>query len=205
MPAALKKQRQQGPTKRSTRLRETIGLTSTFKAMLEASRRGALAMTLSGSLLWASKTAAEWLNLRKGRRRDLPPALVTASRQLGDLVRGKDISSTTNAAQITIPQEGGRRLKAQLRLVRSTASGYFVIAELEIEGLSPETTRKLAPFRLTPTEIKVLDLITQGLSDREIGQRLFVSRPTVRTHIGRILGKLGVSSRLQAALLANSL
>jgi DNA-binding NarL/FixJ family response regulator len=48
----------------------------------------------------------------------------------------------------------------------------------------------------------VLQLISLGLSDREIGKRLFVSRETVHTHSGRIFSKLGVSSRVQAALLA---
>ncbi|MDL1872482.1 helix-turn-helix transcriptional regulator [Deltaproteobacteria bacterium PRO3] len=172
--------------------------------MLDARCRGEIALTLNGGLLWASKMAAEWLNLRGGGRDKLPPALIASTRQLGDLVRGKILSLNNNAAQITIPQDDGRRLQAQLRLARTATGAYFVIAELEIEGFSPETTRRLAPFRLTPTEIKVLDLITQGLSDREIGRKLFVSRPTVRTHIGRILEKLGVSSRLQAALLVHS-
>ena len=62
-----------------------------------------------------------------------------------------------------------------------------------------ETARRV---HLTGAETEVLNLITQGLSDQAIARRLFVSRATVHTHSIRILSKLGVHSRLQAALMA---
>ncbi len=100
--------------------------------------------------------------------------------------------------EITLTLEG----TARSRLARTASGACFVLVELNGEGSSPQAARKSAAFGLTPAEIKVLDLIAQGLSDREIGRRLFVSRPTVRSHVGRILEKLGVSSRLQAAVFA---
>lgn len=51
-------------------------------------------------------------------------------------------------------------------------------------------------------ELEVLDLIAQGFSNRDIAKHLFISEGTVKNHITRILGELGVSSRLQAALWA---
>jgi DNA-binding CsgD family transcriptional regulator len=48
---------------------------------------------------------------------------------------------------------------------------------------------------LTPTELEVVRLVTQGLTNVEIGRRLFISRRTVETHLSHIFGKLGVSSR----------
>ena len=48
----------------------------------------------------------------------------------------------------------------------------------------------------------VLRLIAQGLSNQEIADRLAVSEATVRTHVSRILGKLHLASRTQAALYA---
>jgi DNA-binding CsgD family transcriptional regulator len=57
-----------------------------------------------------------------------------------------------------------------------------------------------AKFRLTAAEAEVLALIAEGLSNREIAQRRFVSLETVRTHVQRVFGKLDVGSRTQAAL-----
>jgi NarL family two-component system response regulator LiaR len=55
---------------------------------------------------------------------------------------------------------------------------------------------------LTDREIEILRLIAQGLSNEEIAERLVITRSTVGVHIGRILGKLGLSNRTQAALYA---
>ena len=55
---------------------------------------------------------------------------------------------------------------------------------------------------LTEREQEVLDLIANGLNNREIGDRLFISEKTVKTHVSNILGKLGLADRTQAAIYA---
>ena len=55
---------------------------------------------------------------------------------------------------------------------------------------------------LTDREMEILRLIAQGLSNEEIAERLVIARSTVGVHIGRILGKLGLANRTQAALYA---
>ena len=58
---------------------------------------------------------------------------------------------------------------------------------------------------LSPRELEVLQLTAQGLSNREIGERLFIALNTVKGHNRRIYGKLGVKNRTQAINRARAL
>jgi DNA-binding NarL/FixJ family response regulator len=95
--------------------------------------------------------------------------------------------------------------------IRAVHSGDAVVA--------PSTTRRLldrfAPMLpaadpqaaselegLTERERQVLILVAQGLSNAELARRLFVSEATVKTHVGRILAKLGLRDRVQAVVYA---
>lgn len=57
-------------------------------------------------------------------------------------------------------------------------------------------------FGLSKRELEVLALIAEGITNREIGERLFISQKTVAVHIGNILSKLGASGRVEAAMVA---
>jgi DNA-binding CsgD family transcriptional regulator len=70
-------------------------------------------------------------------------------------------------------------------------------------GLPSAKPDPLAPTDLlTAREAEVHELLAQGLTNREIGRRLFISEATVKVHVGRILEKLGVRSRTEAAIRA---
>jgi DNA-binding NarL/FixJ family response regulator len=60
-------------------------------------------------------------------------------------------------------------------------------------------------FGLTPREAEVLALLADGRTNREIGEELFISQKTASVHVSRILGKLEVRSRVEAATTAHRL
>ncbi|MFE6281557.1 response regulator [Streptomyces sp. NPDC057877] len=68
-------------------------------------------------------------------------------------------------------------------------------------GQEQETEVDVLPG-LTAREREILALIGEGLTNRQIGQQLFLAEKTVKNHISRLLAKLGVERRIQAAVIA---
>ncbi|WP_329528702.1 response regulator transcription factor [Streptomyces sp. NBC_01462] len=97
--------------------------------------------------------------------------------------------------------------------VRSVASGQSMLDPTTTARLmrslraDPAEGPALAPelASLSPRERDILALIGDGLTNREIGKRLYLSEKTVKNHISRLLAKLGVQRRVQAAVLASQL
>jgi DNA-binding NarL/FixJ family response regulator len=96
--------------------------------------------------------------------------------------------------------------------VRIVARGEAMLAPTvtravieEFARQPPPATRRSPPAvlaELTPREREVLDLLVQGLSNPEICARLFISDATAKTHVARVLAKLGVRDRVQAVIYA---
>ncbi|MEA2238994.1 MAG: hypothetical protein QOC81_3718 [Thermoanaerobaculia bacterium] len=94
-----------------------------------------------------------------------------------------------------------------LGLKWTRAKEIVVIKEVSVPANGPFVlnTEKLKELGLTPREHEILGLIAQGLSNREIGEKLFVSENTVKTHSSRLFEKLSVNRRVQAVQKAKDL
>ena len=96
--------------------------------------------------------------------------------------------------------------RTRLRAARDTFDALGTTAwserarrELRASG---ETSQRRAPGtidELTPQELQIVQLAAEGLSNREIGQRLYLSHRTVESHLYRVFPKLGITSRAQLA------
>jgi DNA-binding CsgD family transcriptional regulator len=123
------------------------------------------------------------------------------------------------AAQPAGGAPGADGLRARLGLTGSPlrgavpASGEPIASREQVED-APEAggiaaafapqdwTKKKEAFGLSRREVEVLALIAEGRTNREIGERLFISQKTVGVHVGNILSKLGASGRVEAAMVA---
>jgi len=68
-----------------------------------------------------------------------------------------------------------------------------------LEDAEAERPVPVAPVRISPREREVAALVAQGLGNREIGERLFLSPRTVETHVQHLLNKLGLGTRAEIA------
>ncbi|MEU1409737.1 response regulator transcription factor [Streptomyces sp. NPDC005728] len=97
--------------------------------------------------------------------------------------------------------------------VRTVASGQSMLDPATTARLLRSLRHEPAPAPSLPPELAglsarerdILGLIGDGLTNREIGRKLYLSEKTVKNHISRLLAKLGVQRRVQAAVLASHL
>lgn len=136
--------------------------------------------------LWRIRTGAPGTRVLVLSRRAEDHELAVrfgASATLGKDVSGEEVAQAIEAASGEAPGPH------QAPTAGATAAGGH-------------RSERDAIANLTKQERRILGLIGQGLSNREIAETLFLAEKTVRNHVTRLLAKLGVSRRTQAALIA---
>jgi DNA-binding NarL/FixJ family response regulator len=101
----------------------------------------------------------------------------------------------------------GVSAKELASVVRSAVAGEVYVSPSIAAEMLVSLTRGKAPDplqELTDREREILALIGNGLTNREIGERIFLSEKTIKHYVTNILQKLQVRSRVEAALLANN-
>jgi DNA-binding NarL/FixJ family response regulator len=104
------------------------------------------------------------------------------------------------ARGVLLRDTDGSRLVAALAAV---TRGLLVLDEALRDAVRPRAVPAEAPVEaLTPREREVLQLLSEGLPNRRIAERLGIGERTVKFHVNAILGKLGVATRTEAVVVA---
>jgi two-component system nitrate/nitrite response regulator NarL len=154
------------------------------------------------------------LRLPDGIGTDIVRDLRTANARSHSLVITADSDKLQHARALEAGATGVISKTAQLSEIvdairrvhngESVQSAHEVIELLRLAGRERERdqARQVTLARLTPRERQVLETLSEGLDNRAIADRLFISPETARTHVVKLLAKLNVESRLQAAIFA---
>jgi predicted ATPase/DNA-binding CsgD family transcriptional regulator len=96
---------------------------------------------------------------------------------------------------------GAANLESELQAGRRIAMDEAIAYALEEKAATRKAVPPMKPGTtpLTKRELEVAERVSEGLSNKEIGTRLFLSERTVETHVSKILNKLGVNSRVEIA------
>lgn len=149
-----------------------------------------------------------WAGLRAFRSKHAAIAvvIVSASQEPADVRRALD-----RGASGFIPKSSSvRLLRGALEVVLS-GSVYVPPMALPLTGEAQDssdgkqTRRQQRAETLTPRQLEVLNLMSRGLTNKEIGDVLHIAESTVKAHIGAILEALDVTNRTEAALVMREL
>jgi predicted ATPase/DNA-binding CsgD family transcriptional regulator len=144
------------------------------------------------------RAAQAWDDLGRPYR-----AVIARFRAAEALVEASDREAATETAHAAL--EAARKLESRWLVDELTALASR--ARLELGGqpaaVAADGDGQPEPFGLTPRERQVLALIAEGATNRQIGNALYMAEKTASVHVSRILSKLGVRSRTQAAAVAH--
>jgi DNA-binding CsgD family transcriptional regulator len=165
-------------------------------------------------LAWQQRLEAEWARLRWVAGME-PPEEDELTQLWSDAVTAFDFGDAVHVSRVRaryaeVLRTLGRTAEAaeQATLARDAARAMGaepLLDEIRRLGTAPAPSAEGGPQQLTAREREVLELLSDGRSNRQIAAKLYISEKTVSVHVSNILAKLGVASRTEAAAEARRL
>ncbi|MFE5294252.1 response regulator [Isoptericola sp. NPDC056618] len=171
-----------------------VGEAGTADEALDAVGRLAPALVVMDLELGAEEDGVAATRRIRAAHPDLPVLVFSAYDTDADVVRVVDAGAIGYVLKDAPPAE-------IFSAVRGAVVGRSVLSPPVASRLMQQAQNPGSA--LTPREAELLTLLAQGLSNRELGRRLFISEATVKTHLAHVYAKLGVESR--AAAVAHAL
>jgi predicted ATPase/DNA-binding CsgD family transcriptional regulator len=150
-------------------------------------------LTCTGILAWATAESGDWAQTAR---------LLGVAEALGERISGRlfpHMQATANALTDRAGQELGPRAEARFEEGRAIGRTDRIVASLWPGPAADPAAAAVADLPLTAREREVAGLIAEGLTNRQIGERLFIAHRTVDTHVAHIRARLGCASRSQVA------
>ncbi|MCR1162162.1 MULTISPECIES: response regulator transcription factor [unclassified Paenarthrobacter] len=166
-----------------------VGEAASGEEALEAAQQHQPAVVLMDLAMGAGMDGIEAIKQLRQRTPHQAIIVFTTYDSDADIVRAVDAGAMGYLLKDAAPEE-------IFAAVRGAVQGKSVMS-------APVASRLFQQLRhpdeiLTPREAELLSLLTQGLSNRDLGKRLFISEATVKTHLAHIYAKLGVETRAAA-------
>ncbi|MET3903229.1 response regulator transcription factor [Paenarthrobacter sp. 4246] len=166
-----------------------VGEAASGEEALEAAQRHAPDVVLMDLAMGAGMDGIEAIKQLRQRTPKQAIIVFTTYDSDADIVRAVDAGAMGYLLKDAAPEE-------IFAAVRGAVQGKSVMS-------APVASRLFQQLRnpdeiLTPREAELLSLLTEGLSNRDLGKRLFISEATVKTHLAHIYAKLGVETRAAA-------
>ncbi len=149
-----------------------------------------------------SLAALGWHAASSGQARlgaQLLGAAETVATGAGAIIYGPSVPLLAAAKESAVAALGASKFEAEFKTGKRLSREAALRLALGESDHVEVATERIEAGPLAKREVEVARLVAEGLSNKQIGARLFISDPTVATHIRNIMNKLGVNSRAQIA------
>jgi DNA-binding NarL/FixJ family response regulator len=133
-------------------------------------------------------------NVRQDQRTSWIPVLFLSARgQSQDRIKGLNLGADVYMVKPFEPEELVAQVESSLKQTNR------LLLHTDSTGDDNSAIQVPATVELTPTELKVVQLVARGLANREIALQMNVSQRTIESHVSNMLGKTGLSNRTELA------